>query len=264
MQFQDIIYEKKAGVAKITLNRPEVLNVFRWETLDDLIKAFNDADDDDSIGVCVITGAGDKAFCVGGDIAAMKDLDAISGPKWNKKLLSLSSVMRNMGKPIIAAINGYCIGGGNEINVFCDLTIASEKAMFGQAGTRVGACPVWGATQLLPRIVGEKKARELVYMCNLYSAEEAERMGLVNKVVPHEELEAEVQRWCDRILEMSPQSIRTAKLSLNFESDMLYPSMTHGAALLNGFWGSEQLQEGLAAVKEKRKADFCKFRVSKE
>lgn len=261
MEFQDVLYEKVAGVAKITINRPEVLNVFRWETLDDLTRAFNDADNDDSIGVVVITGAGDKAFCVGGDIAAMRDLDKKSGPKWNKKLLTLSNLMRSMGKPIIAAINGYCIGGGNEINVFCDLTIASDRAKLGQAGTKVGACPVWGCTQLLPRIVGEKKAREMIYLSNLYSAEEAERMGLVNKVVPHEELYPEVEKWCQRILEMSPQSIRMAKLSLNFESDMLYPSMNHGAALLNSLWGTEQLQEGLSAIKEKRKADFSKFRL---
>lgn len=260
MEFQDILYEKKAGVAKITLNRPEVLNVFRWETLDELFGAFNDADNDDSIGVAVITGAGDKAFCVGGDITPMMELNQKSGPKWNKKLLSLSNLMRSMSIPIIAAVNGYCIGGGNEINVFCDLTIASERAKFGQAGAKVGAAPVWGCTQMLPRIVGEKKAREMVYMCNLYSAEEAERMGLVNKVVPHDQLEAEVEKWCERILEMSPQSIRTAKVSLNFESDMLYPSMNHGAALLNGLWGSEQAREGLSAVREKRKPNFAKFR----
>jgi len=263
MEFRDIIYEKKNGIAKITLNRPEVLNVFRWETLDDLINAFNDADNDDCIGVVVLTGAGDKAFCAGGDIEAMKNLDQRTGQKWNKKLMTLSSLMRNMGKPIIAAIKGYCIGGGNELNVFCDLTIASDKAKFGQAGAKVGASPLWGATQLLPRIVGEKKAREMIFLCNLYSAEEAEKMGLVNKVVPHDELEAEVQRWCDRILEMSEQSIRLAKLSLNFESDLLYPSFTHGAALLNTLWGTEQLKEGLSAVKEKRKADFAKFRKSK-
>ena len=260
MSFTDILYVKKDGVAKITLNRPEVLNVFRWETLDDLYAAFQDADEDYTIGVVVITGAGDKAFCVGGDAKAMKGLDAKTGRLWNKKLLKVSNLMRGMGVPIIAAINGYCIGGGNEINVFCDMTIASDRAKFGQAGTKVGAAPIWGCTQLLPRIVGEKKARELVYLSNLYTAEEAEKMGLVNKVVPHELLEEEVKIWCDRLLEMSPQSIRISKLSLNFESDLLYPSMNNASALLDSLWGSEQLKEGLAALQEKRKPNFAKFR----
>ncbi|KUO77776.1 MAG: hypothetical protein APF81_17615 [Desulfosporosinus sp. BRH_c37] len=260
MSYTDILYEKNSGIAKITINRPEVLNVFRWETLDDLITAFTDADNDPTIGVVVITGAGDKAFCVGGDAEAMKDLEGKTGAKWNKKLLTLSTLMRTIDIPIIAAINGYCIGGGNEINVFCDLTIASERAKLGQAGTKVGAAPIWGCTQLLPRIVGEKKAREMVYMSNLYTAEEAEKMGLVNKVVPHEQLAEEVQKWCERILEMSPQSIRIAKVSLNFESDLLTPSFNHAAALLNSLWGSEQLKEGLKALKEKRKPEFGRFR----
>lgn len=260
MDFQDIIYEKKDGVAKITINRPEVLNVFRWETVDEMTAAFEDAERDATVGVAVLTGAGDKAFCAGGDIAVMTALDRNSGMEWNRRLLRLSTTMRNLSKPIIAAVNGYCIGGGQELNVFCDLTIASDRAKFGQAGPRVGACPVWGATQMLPRIVGEKKAREMIYLCELYSAEEAERMGLVNKVVPHEQLYAEVDAWCQKLLDMSPQSLRIAKLNLNFESDLLYPSLTHGSALLSYIWGSEQSLEGFAAFKEKRKADFRSFR----
>lgn len=168
--------------------------------------------------------------------------------------------MRNLRIPLIAAVNGYCIGGGNELNVFCDLTIASDRAKFGQAGPRVGACPVWGGTQLLPRIVGEKKAREMIYLCRLYDAHEAERMGLVNAVVPHDQLYAEVERWCRELLDKSPQSLRLAKLSLNFESDLLYPSFVHGGALLEHLWGSEQVCEGMTAFQEKRSPDFRRFR----
>ncbi|MHB9005213.1 MAG: enoyl-CoA hydratase-related protein [Coriobacteriia bacterium] len=260
MEYQDIKYEKKEGVAWITLNRPQALNVLRAETVAEMTAAFEDAELDQTIGVAVLTAAGDKAFCVGGDIALMSSLDHQTGQVWNNSLLRLSTLMRNLSKPIIAAINGYCIGGGNELNVFCDMTIASDRAKFGQAGPKVGACPVWGATQMLPRIVGEKKAREMIFMCQQYTAEEAMEMGLVNKVVPHEELYTEVQKWCDTLLDMSPQSLRLAKISLNYESDMMYPSLTHGSALLSYVWGSEQVKEGFAAFKEKRKPNFRAFR----
>lgn len=260
MGYQDIIYEKKEGVAWITLNRPQALNVMTFQMVAELTEAFEDAEKDPTIGVAVLTGAGDKAFCVGGDIETMRALNHQTGQQWNNALLKLSTLMRNLSKPIIAAVNGYCIGGGNELNVFCDMTLASDKAKFGQAGPKVGACPVWGATQMLPRIVGEKKAREMIFMCQQYTAEEARDMGLVNKVVPHEELYAEVQRWCETLLDMSPQSLRVAKLSLNYESDMMYPSLTHGSALLSYIWGSEQVQEGFNAFKEKRKPDFRSFR----
>ncbi len=260
MNYHDIIFEKKEGVAWITINRPQVLNVLRFETVAEMTAAFEDAENDPTVGVAVLTGAGDKAFCVGGDIAVMSALNHQTGQQWNNALMKLSSMMRNLSKPIIAAVNGFCIGGGNELNVFCDLTIASAKAKFGQAGPKVGACPVWGATQMLPRIMGEKKAREMIYMCNQYTAEEAREMGLVNKVVPHDELYSEVQKWCDQLLDMSPQSLRLAKLSLNFESDMMYPSLMHGSALLSYVWGSEQTTEGFAAFKEKRKPDFRSFR----
>lgn len=260
MSFQDVLYEKKAGVAWITINRPQVLNVLRWETVAELTEAFEDAEKDPAIGVAVLTAAGDKAFCVGGDISVMSALDHQSGQEWNRVLLRLSTAMRNLSKPVIAAVNGYCIGGGNELNVFCDLTIASDRAKFGQAGPKVGACPVWGATQMLPRIMGEKKAREMIFLCEQYTAEEAEQLGLVNKVVPHEELYTEVQKWCDKLLDMSPQSLRLAKVSLNFESDLMYPSLTHGSALLSYVWGSEQVREGFGAFREKRKPNFRAFR----
>ncbi len=260
MSFKDILYDKKEGIAEITINRPEVLNAFRQQTIDELIEAFDDADTDRTIGVIVLTGAGDRAFCVGGDVKAMSELSGARTDRWTKSLLRLASAMRNAGKPIIAAVNGYCIGGGNELQLFCDLTIASDRATFAQVGPRVGACPVWGGTQLLPRLIGDKKAKEMIFLCNTYSAQEAEQMGLVNKVVPHDKLREEVEAWCQRILSHSPQSLRVAKMSLNFESDLLYASLVHGGALLRNIFGSEESLEGMRAFLEKRPADYRRFR----
>lgn len=257
--YTDILYKKENGIATITLNRPEVLNVFRWETIEDLTKAFADAEKDKSIGAVILTGQG-KAFCVGGDIKALSALDKDSGREWNRKLVELAMLMRGISKPVIAALNGYTIGGGNELNLFCDLSIASDKAILGQAGPKIGGCPLWGATQLLPRLVGDKRAREIVMLCDTYTAEEALAMGMINKVVPHEKLLDTAIEWANKILEKAPQSIYYAKLSINYESDLLYSSLTHGGALLENIWGSEQFIEGTTAFKEKRKPDFAQFR----
>lgn len=261
MEFQDIIYEKKDGRATITINRPEVLNAFRQQTLDEMIEAFDDANRDRTIGVVVLTGAGQRAFCVGGDVSTMSDLSGEKTTAWITSLLRLAAAIRNTGKPVIAAVNGYCIGGGNELQLFCDLTIASDKATFAQVGPRVGACPVWGGTQLLPRLVGDKKAREMIFLCDTYSAQEAERMGLINKVVPHDKLAEEVDAWCSRILSHSPQSLRVAKISLNFGSDLLYASLVHGGEMLRNIFGSEESLEGMRAFLEKRPADYQRFRT---
>jgi len=162
--YRDILYSKDEGIAYITLNRPEVLNVFRWETVNDLIDAFDDAAKDRKIGLVILTGTG-KAFCCGGDISVLPTLDKDSGREWNYRLNSLAILIRSMPKAVIAAVNGYCIGGGNELNMFCDLSIASKKAIFGQAGPKIGGCPLWGGTQLLPSLVGDKRARELIMLC---------------------------------------------------------------------------------------------------
>lgn len=260
MEYEDIIYEAKDGIARITINRPQVLNAFRERTVDELLRAFEAADSDGTVGVVVLSGAGGKAFCAGGDVETMSYLTPEYGGIWQKKLLRLASTIRNLGKPVIAAINGFCIGGGNELNLFCDLSIATEKSRFAQVGPMVGSVPVWGATQLLPRAIGEKKAREMVFLCQQYDAHEAQRMGLVNKVVPEEKFEEEVNAWCQRILDMSPLMLRLAKISLNFESDLLYPSFIHGGELLRQVFGSEQAREGLGAFRERRKADFRRFR----
>lgn len=259
MQVTDVLYKKENGIATVTLNRPDKLNCFRWETIHDLTQAFEDAEKDKSIGAVILTGEG-KAFCCGGDINVLSTLDRHTGREWNRKLNELAMLMRGMSKPIIAAINGFTIGGGNELNLFCDLSIASDKAILGQAGPKIGGCPLWGATQLLPRLVGDKRAREIIMLCEQYTAEEALSMGWINKVVPHEQLMDAALEWANKILEKAPQSIQYAKLSINYESDMLYASLAHGGALLENIWGSEQLQEGTTAFKEKRKPDFSRFR----
>jgi len=260
MDFEDVIYEAEDGIARITINRPERHNAFRSQTLDELTAAFEMAEDDPTIGVVILTGAGDRAFCAGGDISEMGELDPTVGRRFLGKCLKLSNTMRSLSKPIIAAVNGYCLGGGHEINAMCDLTIASDNAVFGQTGPSVGSAPIWGGTQMLPRIVGEKKARELAFLCYRYSAEEAEKMGLANKVVPQEELMDAAVEWADRILDMSPQSIKLTRTSMNFESDLLYGSFAHGREMLALVYGSEELTEGMKSFEEKRKPDFRRFR----
>ncbi len=259
MQFETIIYQKENGIATITLNRPQVFNALSWTMVAELTQVLEDAEADKTIGAVILTGEG-KAFSVGGDINELSQLNKETGRVWNRKLIELAMLMRGISKPIIAALNGYTVGGGNELNMFCDLSIASDKAILGQAGPKIGGCPLWGATQLLPRLVGDKRAREIIMLCEQYTAEQALVMGWINKVVPHEELMETAIAWANKILEKAPQSIAYAKLSINYESDMLYASLTHGGALLENIWGSEQFVEGTTAFKEKRKPDFARFR----
>ncbi len=180
MSYEDILYESAAGVATITINRPEVRNAVRPRTYEELAQAMGVAAADPEVGVVVLAGAGDKAFCSGGDVRDQSRRTPHQGRMHMRRLFALSSIMRTMDKPIIAKVRGYCVGGGNELNLFCDLTIAAETAIFGQTGPRVGSIPIWGACQLLARYVGERKAREIVYTCRQYSAREAVEMGLIN------------------------------------------------------------------------------------
>lgn len=258
--YEDIIYEKKDGVAMITINRPDALNAFTTKTIEEMTEAVVDAGEDGRIGVIVIRGAGGKAFCVGGDIKEMKELNRKTGRIFLNKFLNLLFSIRKAPKPVIAGVDGYCLGGGNEINITCDLTIATKKSVFGQVGPRVGSVPVITGTQYLPRILGEKKARELVFLCNRYTAEEAERMGWINKVVEDGTLDSALDEWCKIILELSPQSLRIGKLSFNFESDLLYPSFQHAVEILASLYETEEFKEGMTAFLEKRKPDFNKFR----
>jgi len=260
MQLQDVLYTAENGVARITINRPEKYNAFREETLDDLIVAFSEAESDRSVGVIVLTGAGDKAFCSGGDISWEDKSDAGGAARMNRRTANLSLIMRGCGKPVIARVKGYAVGGGNEMQMLCDLTIASDDSKFGQSGPKMGSVPVWWGTQLLPRIVGERRAREIVMLCEQISAPDAVEMGLINKSVPADDLDAAVDAWCDRLLSLSPQALRVAKMSLNFESDQLWPSVQHGQQMINFIHGTEEFHEGTQAFLEKRAPNFAQYR----
>lgn len=260
MNYEDLIYDAADGVARITINRPDKHNAFREQTLDELTDAFRAAEADRTVGVIVLTGAGDKAFCSGGDIAWEEESDESAALQLGRRTTLLSMVMRGCGKPVIARVNGYAVGGGNELQLLCDLTIASENAVFGQAGPKMGSVPVWWGTQLLPRLVGEKRAREIVMLCHRYSAEQALQMGWINRVVSADELDAAVEEWCQELLQLSPQALRVAKLSLNFESDQLWPSVFHGYQMISFIHGTEEFHEGTTAFLEKRKPDFSRFR----
>ncbi len=258
--FEDILYEAGGGRATITLNRPDRLNAFRVQTIRELCEAFESAADDDAVGVIVFTGAGEKAFCVGGDV---RDPTRTAAQKRGLHHLHdrLAVAIRNNGKPIIVKVRGYCIGGGNELNVLCDLTISGESGRFGQAGPKIGSAPLWWGCQLMPAVVGEKKAREMLYLTRQYTADEALAMGLVNKVVPDADLDAEVDAWCDEILRKSPQGLRLAKIAMNAMTDQLHGAVQHGLELvaLNHVFGEEP-KEGIASFQEKRKPDWRKFR----
>ena len=260
MEFEDIIYEVGGGRATVTINRPDRLNAFRSNTIKELCSAFESAADDESVGVIVFAGAGDRAFCVGGDV---QDPTRTATEKRALHHLHdrLAVAIRNNGKPIIVRVQGYCIGGGNELNVLCDLTIASESARFAQAGPKIGSAPLWWGCQLMPLVVGEKKAREILYLTRQYSSQEAVEMGLANKVVPDDQLDAEVDDWCEQILKRSPQGLRFSKLAINASSDQLYGAVQHGVELvaLNHVYGPEP-KEGIASFQEKRPADWRKFR----
>lgn len=259
--YKEILFEVKDGVAWVTINRPEVMNAFREQTLDELIHALSSTRNDPSIACAVVTGAGDKAFSAGGDFHAMRRLNRANALHWNDRMLGLAMTIRGLPIPVIAMVNGYCMGGGHELALWCDLVIASDNAVFGQTGASVGACPTVGATQYLPRILGERLAREMIFLCRTFKADEAERLGLINKVVPKAELRKATEEWCERIKSFSAQTLRATKKSLNHESDELYASWQHGMELLANIWGSEESLEGMQAFLDKRKPDFQKFRM---
>jgi len=257
MEFEDVVYESRDGVAKIVINRPAVMNAFRAKTVHELIEAFQKAWDDDAVGVVVLTGAGDKAFCTGGD---QKSKVGGSYGFGGGEITRLHGVIRHIPKPVIAAVNGYAIGAGHVLQVLCDLSIASERAIFGQVGPKVGSVDPGFGTAYLARVVGEKKAREMWFLCRRYSAQEALEMGLVNKVVPHEMLWEEVSAWCKEILAMSPTALRIAKSSLNADTDHIYGIEGIGFAALDLYWNSEESAEGAKAFLEKRVPEFKRYK----
>lgn len=259
--YKDILFEVKSEVAWVTINRPAVRNAFRERTLDELLHALSSTRNDPSIACAVVTGAGNEAFSAGGDFHAMMRLNRANAVHWNDRMLGVAMTIRGLPMPVIAMVNGWCLGGGNELALWCDLVIASDDAVFGQTGARVDARPTVGATQYLPRILDERLAREMIFLCRRLNAAEAERFGLVNKVVPKAELRAATEEWCECIKSYSSQTLRATKKSLNFESDELYASWQHGMELLANVWDTEESLEGMRAFLEKRKPDFRKFRM---
>jgi 2-ketocyclohexanecarboxyl-CoA hydrolase len=255
MPFQDILYEKRDGIATITINRPKVLNAFRAETVEEMLEAMRDAEDDDEIGVVVLGGAGDRAFCSGGDNSSR---DGGYGGRGlvGLPIEELHTAIRDCRKPVIAKVQGYAIGGGNVLATVCDLTIASEKAVFGQVGPRVGSVdPGWG-TAFLARHVGDKRAREIWFLCRRYTAAEAFQMGLANKVVPADQLDAEVEAWCREILALSPTAIAIAKRSFNADSENIRGIGALGFEALALYYNTGEAKEGTQAFLEKRRPDF--------
>ena len=260
MQYEDILFDSTDGVARITINRPKVMNAFRGKTCDELIHAFNRAGWDKSVGVIVFAGAGDRAFCTGGDQSAHEGQYDGRG-MIGLPVEELQAVIRDVPKPVIARVQGYAIGGGNVLATLCDLTIASDKAIFGQVGPKMGSVDPGFGTAYLARVVGEKKAREIWYLCRRYTAAEALAMGLVNTVVPHDELDAEIARWCAEIMERSPTAIAIAKRSFNADTDNIRGISGMGMQALTMYYASAESKEGVAAFNEKRKPDFRKHQI---
>ncbi len=259
-EYEDIFYDKAEGIAKITINRPEVRNAFRPQTVMEMINAFADAREDPEIGVVLLTGAGDKAFCSGGDQKIRGDAGYVGGdgvPRLN--VLDLQQQIRYLPKPVIAVVNGYAIGGGHVLHVVCDLTIASDNAIFGQTGPRVGSFDAGYGSTLLARIVGHKKAREIWYLCRQYSAQEALEMGLVNTVVPFDQLEDEAVQWAREMLAHSPTALRFLKAAFNADTDGLMGIQQLAGDATRLYYMSEEGQEGRNAFNEKRPPDFSKY-----
>ena len=259
-EYDDVIYETSGGIAKITINRPEVRNAFRPQTLFELSDAFEAARDDPGVGVVILTGAGKDAFCSGGDQRVRGD-DGYLDDKGIGRLnvLDLQVQIRRLPKPVIAMVAGYAIGGGHVLHIVCDLTIAADNARFGQTGPKVGSFDGGYGAGLLARIVGHKKAREIWYLCEQYDAGEALAMGLVNKVVPLDRLEQETVAWAQKILEKSPLALRLLKAAFNADTDGLagIQQLAGDATLL--YYMSEEAQEGRNAYVEKRPPRFDKF-----
>ncbi len=259
-EYSDILFEQHGRVAKITINRPKVYNAFRPQTVFQMLEAMAYCRENPGIGVVILTGAGDKAFCSGGD----QNVKGIGGyiddngvPRLN--VLDLHKAIRSLPKPVIAMVNGYAIGGGNVLNVVCDLTIASENARFGQTGPKVGSFDGGFGSNYLARCVGQKKAREIWFLCRQYTAAEALDMGMINAVVPFDKLEETTLEWCETILSRSPMAIRLIKRALNAELDGQRGLMEFAGDATLMYYLTAEAQEGKNAFLEKRTPDFDQF-----
>lgn len=258
--YTDILYQQAEGIAKITINRPEVRNAFRPETVHELIDAFHRARLDPEIGVVILTGAGDRAFCSGGDqrirgTEGYRDAQGIE----HLNVLDLQRQIRTLPKPVVAMVAGYAIGGGHVLHLVCDLTIAADNARFGQTGPRVGSFDAGFGVGLMTRLVGMKKAKEIWFLCRQYDAEEALRMGLVNAVVPLAELEATTVAWCREMLALSPTALRVLKAAFNADTDGLAGLQELAGNATALYYTTAEAQEGRNAFLAKRAPDFSRF-----
>lgn len=259
-EYTDILFHKMGGIAKITINRPRIHNAFRPLTVQEMGSALENARNDQEIGVIILTGAGEKAFCSGGDQSIRGEAGYNDGEGVHRlNVLDFQRQIRTCPKPVVAMVAGYAIGGGHVLHVVCDLTIAADNAVFGQTGPKVGSFDGGLGASYLARIVGQKKAREIWYLCKQYNAKEALEMGLVNTVVPLENLEKKTIEWCEKMLEHSPLALRCLKSGLNADCDgeMGLQELAGNATLL--YYMSEEAQEGHSAFLEKRKPDFSRF-----
>lgn len=260
-ELTDVTYEVDAGLAWITINRPERYNAFRARTIDELIRCFKAAWVDSSVGIIALTGAGEKAFCTGGDQKQRAETGNY-GPSETGlfEVEYLHRIVRDVPKPVIAAVNGYAIGGGHVLHLLCDVTIAADHAMFGQTGPRVGSFDAGFGSAYLARVIGQKRAREVWMFCRQYTAETAERWGLVNAVVPMAELRSTVRSWADEALRLSPTALKVLKHSFNAETEHIAGVGQMAFDSLDLFLGSPEAQEGVTAFNEKRPPDFGRYR----
>lgn len=257
MEFKNTLYEKRDGIATITINRPEAMNAMNEETITEILSRLEDAEKDENVRVIVITGAGEKAFCAGLDLKPMRDINVIKAVEMSRRGQKLTLAIEEVGKPVIAAINGYALGGGLELAMACDIRIASEKARIGQPEVNVGLIPGWGGTQRLPRLVGKGIAKELIFTGKMIDAQTAERIGLINKVVPPEKLMSAVEELAKVIMSKPPIAIKLAKELINssIETDQR-TGLVHEAEAFGILSSTEDYREGVSAFIEKRKPEY--------
>ena len=258
ISYTDISYGVADAVATIRIERPQVHNAFREQTMHELITAFDEADASGDVRVVVLTGAGEKAFSTGGDVAMEDAFDPAEGRRMARVLIRLAEAVRGTGKPVIAQIRGWCVGGGNELALLCDFAIAAESARFKHTDSRLGSSPIWYGTQLLPKLVGTRRAKEILILGRTYTAAEAAAMGWINESVPDAELDDTVADWCRRLAACSPQAMRLTKVSIDGEGDQALASVRHGFESLAHIYGTSEFHEGTTAFLEGRPARFSR------